>query len=57
LENHLWAIWKRCRLAGYVNAYSEWEALKKAEEKFGKEIFVIRMDNDLEATKINTHQL
>ena len=37
-----WAVWKRCRLVGYVKAYSEWEAQRKAEDQFGKEIFIVR---------------
>lgn len=46
MKNHIWAVWKRCRLAGYVEAYGQWEALKKAEDKFGKEIFLVRMENE-----------
>ena len=46
MKNHIWAVWKRCRLQGYVEAYGQWDALKKAEEKFGKDIFLVRMDNE-----------
>lgn len=45
VKNHIWAVWKRCRLAGYVEAYGQWDALKKAEEKFGKEIFLVRNES------------
>ena len=38
----IWAVWRRCRLVGYVNAYSEWEAQSKAQNQFGSEIFLIR---------------
>lgn len=38
-----WAVWKNCRLAGYVRAYSEIEALRKAKEKFGDNLFIERM--------------
>jgi len=38
----IWAVWRRCRLVGYVNAYSEWEAQRKAQNQFGSEIFIVR---------------
>jgi hypothetical protein len=38
----VWAVWRRCRLVGYIKAYSEWEAQSKSESQFGKEIFIIR---------------
>lgn len=38
----VWAVWRRCRFVGYVKAYSEWDAQKKAEDEFGREIFIVR---------------
>ena len=40
--NYVWSVWKRCRLVGYVKAYSEREALNRAKERFGSEFFVER---------------
>jgi hypothetical protein len=38
-----WAVWKNCRLVGYVVAYSEMEAIRKAESQFGKSFFLERI--------------
>ena len=38
----MYYVWKRCRLAGYVNAHSDSDALTKAKNRFGEELFVER---------------
>ena len=38
-----WAVWKDCRLTGYIKAYSENDALKRAKEKFGENLFIERV--------------
>lgn len=43
LSRYEWAVWKNCRLAGYVSAYGEWDALRKAKERFGEGLFVERV--------------
>lgn len=42
IQRYNWAVWKNCRLIGYVTAYSEWEAVNKARERFGGSFFVER---------------
>jgi len=42
MTEYLWAVWKECRLVGYVRAYSEYSALQKAEKEYGKRIFLER---------------
>lgn len=42
LTQYLWIVWRDCRIAGHVKAYSEREALVKSKEKFGDRIFVER---------------
>lgn len=37
-----WAVWKNCRLVGYVTAYGEWDAMREAKLKFGDDIFLIK---------------
>jgi hypothetical protein len=37
-----WAVYKSCRIVGYITAYSEWEATAKAKAKYGKDIFLQR---------------
>lgn len=37
-----WAVWKNCRLVGYVAAYGEWDALRAAKIKYGDNIFLER---------------
>ena len=43
MKMYSWAIWKNCRLVEYVNAYSEWDALKIAKIRHGDNVFVERM--------------
>jgi len=40
---YTWSVVKDCRLVGYVRAYSEWDALKKANDKYGDRLFVERV--------------
>jgi hypothetical protein len=40
----MYYVWKRCRLAGYIEAYSDTEALRKARARFGEELFVERAE-------------
>jgi hypothetical protein len=42
MNEYLWAVWKECRLVGYVKAYSEHSAIIKAENQYGKRIFLER---------------
>lgn len=42
MTEYLWAVWKDCRLVGYVRAYSEYSATTKAEAEYGKRIFLER---------------
>ena len=37
-----WAVYKQCRIVGYVAAYSEYEATLKATTKYGRDIFLQR---------------
>ena len=37
-----WAVIQDCRLVGYVRAYSEWDAFRMAEKRFGDGFFVER---------------
>ena len=46
MNEYIWSVWKRCRLVGYVVAHSQWEATKSAEERFGKEIFIVRQPSN-----------
>jgi hypothetical protein len=39
---YVWAVWKNNRLAGYVESSSSIEALRIAQEKYGRDIYVIR---------------
>lgn len=43
IKLYMWSVWKRCKHAGYVTAYGEWEATRKAEENYGKETFIVRV--------------
>lgn len=43
MTHYVWMVWKDCRLAGYIKAYSEREALAKSKEKFGERLFIERM--------------
>jgi len=42
LNYYVWIVWNGRKLAGYINAYGEWEAMRKAKEKFGQTVFVER---------------
>ena len=42
MTEYLWAVWRECRLVGYVKAYSEYSAMQKAEKEYGKRIFLER---------------
>lgn len=42
MTEYLWAVWKECRLVGYVKGYSEYSAMQKAEKEYGKRIFLER---------------
>jgi hypothetical protein len=39
---YTWAVWKNCRLVGYVSAYGEWDALRSANMRFGEQVFLVR---------------
>jgi hypothetical protein len=38
-----WRVVKNNRFAGYVVAMSQWDALRKAEESYGKNVWVERI--------------
>jgi len=40
---YTWAVVQDCRIVGYVRAYSEWDAMKFAEMKYGSRLFVERV--------------
>jgi hypothetical protein len=40
---YIWAVWKNCRLVGYIRAFSEWDALSKAKNSYGDYLFVERL--------------
>ena len=42
MKLYTWAVVKECRIVGYVKAYSEWDAIKMAEKKYGSRLFVER---------------
>ena len=42
MNPYTWMVWKDCRLVGYVMAYSERDALIKAQDKYGERLFVER---------------
>jgi hypothetical protein len=42
MNEYLWAVWKDCRLVGYVKAYSEYSATQKAEKEYGSRFFLER---------------
>jgi hypothetical protein len=42
MNQYVWIVWKNCRMAGYIKAYAEREAVIKAKEKFGEYVFVER---------------
>lgn len=42
MTEYMWAVWKECRLVGYVRAYSEYSAMEKAQKEYGNRIFLER---------------
>lgn len=42
MEPYHWVVVKDCRRVGYVLAYSEYEAMIKAKDKYGDRLFVER---------------
>lgn len=40
--NYLWAVWKNNRFAGYVESPSSIDALRIAQNKYGRDIYVVR---------------
>lgn len=38
-----WRVFANNRFAGYVVAFSEYDAVRKAQEKFGKNIWIERI--------------
>jgi len=43
LTLYTWAVVQDCRIVGYVRAYSEWDAIKAANTKYGERLFVERV--------------
>lgn len=41
MTEYTWRVWKHNRFAGYVLAGSEWGAMVKAEEKFGRGFLLV----------------
>lgn len=39
---YTWMVWQNNRLAGYVVAYSEWEAYARAAKMFGSHFYIER---------------
>lgn len=39
---YTWAVWKECRLVGYVKAYSEYSAIQQAAKEYGSRFFLER---------------
>jgi hypothetical protein len=39
---YVWAVHRDCRIVGYVKSPSEIDAMRKAKEKFGQNIFIER---------------
>ena len=42
MKLYTWAVMQDCRIVGYIRAYSEWDAIKMAEKKYGGRLFVER---------------
>ena len=40
---YTWAVVQDCRIVGYVRAYSEWDAVRMAENKYGSRLSVERV--------------
>jgi hypothetical protein len=43
MEKHTWRVWKNNRIADYVSAYSEWDAVRFARAKHGPEVWVEKL--------------
>ena len=39
---YTWMVWQNNRLVGYVMAFSEWEAYRKAADMFGSHFYIER---------------
>jgi hypothetical protein len=42
MSEYTWRVMKNSRFAGYVLAASQWDAQRKAEEYYGKNVWVER---------------
>jgi hypothetical protein len=42
IMSYNWAVYRDCRIVGYVKSPSEIDAMRKAKEKFGQNIFIER---------------
>ncbi len=42
MKPYSWAVWKNNRLAGYVVAYSEWDAYRIAKSKYLSNFYLER---------------
>ena len=42
MQMYSWTVWKNCRIVGYVEAYSEYDANLKATRQYGRDIFLER---------------
>jgi|DEB3_MinimDraft_2_1074329.scaffolds.fasta_scaffold00194_20 hypothetical protein len=42
MVEYTWQVWKDNRFVGYVLAFGQWEALAKAKEKYGENLYVER---------------
>ena len=42
MTKYVWEVWKNNRLAGYIRAFGEIEALDLAKSKYGSNIYVYR---------------
>jgi hypothetical protein len=40
MSEYTWRVMRNNRFAGYVLAMSQWDALRKAEEYYGKHVWV-----------------
>lgn len=40
---YTWRVWVNNKLSGYIVAFSEFDAMRKAQEKFGKNIWIERI--------------
>jgi hypothetical protein len=42
MKPYLWAVWQHNRLVGYVQSFSEWDAIRYAHSKYGHGLYVER---------------